>query len=427
MKNIFFKNFLTFLFIICLPLTAFCATDHDKQKQLQLFNVIYDKIKSTYVEPVSDETLIENALNGMLTSLDPHSSYLNAKQFQETQNRTSGKFGGLGVEVTMENGLVKVISPIDDSPASKAGMEPGDLITYINNVPVIGTSLDEAVSKMRGKPGTTVDIKVKRENSNKLLDFTIKRALIDYTTVKHRIIDHVGYIRVITFNNETSKKLIEAIKDIQKKEGSALEGYVLDLRNNPGGLFDQSISVANTFLNDGVIVSTKWRNKANNDTYYAEKGDLTGGKPIVVLINGGSASSAEIVAGALKDNKRAVLIGNQTFGKGSVQLIIPVKDAGAIRLTTARFYTPSGQSIQAMGIKPDIEVPMARVEKINYTMFKESDLKGALKNESKHHNASEKDDKSSEDQIIYSDYQLDRAIDLIKAISVYESHPNKKI
>jgi len=430
MKYKILKQISVFLFIIILPFALFAGTsEHEKQRQLHLFNIVYDKVKSTYVEPVTDKELIQNALNGMLSSLDPHSSYLTAEEFQDTQSKTTGKFGGLGIEVTMDNGLVKIISPIDDSPASKAGIEPGDLITHIEDMPVMGMSLHEAVSRMRGQPNTVVNLKIKRENVNKLLDFKVKRELIDYSTIKYKIIDHVGYIRIITFNDQTHPKLLEAIKAIEKQESTALKGYVLDLRNNPGGLFEESITVANTFLDEGTIVSTKWRNKANNDTYYAEKGDAINGMPLAVLINGGSASSSEIVAGALKDNKRAILLGTQTFGKGSVQLIIPIKDAGAVKLTTARFYTPSGQSIQALGITPDIEVPLAKIEKINYTMFKESDLKGALKNEASDKKSSvdtKKQAESDENQLIKTDYQLNRALDLIKALSIYETQHYKK-
>ena len=352
-------------------------------RQLNLFGDVFERVRSEYVEKVTDEQLIESAINGMLTSLDPHSSYLNKKNFQDMQVQTRGEFGGLGIEVTMENGLVKVVSPIDDTPAAKAGLQAGDLITHLNAEPVLGMSLNDAVEKMRGAVGTDIKLTVRRGETAEPFEATITRAVIKIQSVRSRVEGKVGYLRITTFNEQTQSGLEKAIAKIKADLGPKLAGYVLDLRNNPGGLLDQAISVSDTFLDHGEIVSTRGRKAEDTQRINAKPGDLADGLPIVVLINGGSASASEIVAGALQDHHRAVIMGTQSFGKGSVQTIIPLQGHGAIRLTTSRYYTPSGRSIQQLGITPDIEVRQARIEEVEPTAGRrrEADLKGALRND----------------------------------------------
>ncbi len=411
-------------------------------KQLNLFGEVFERVRANYVDPVSDKELIEHALTGMLSNLDPHSSYLTEKDFGDMQVQTKGEFGGLGIEVTMENGFVKVVSPIDDTPASKAGILAGDYITHIDEVPVIGTTLNEAVDKMRGKVGTSVKLTVRREGVDEALTFTLKRDVIRIKSVKSRVEQgNVGYIRITTFNQNTTDGVEAAISEIRKQVGDdKLIGYILDLRNNPGGLLDQAIGTSDLFLDKGEIVSTRGRSEEDTKRDNATPGDAAEGKPMVVLINGGSASASEIVAGALQDHRRAILIGTKSFGKGSVQTVIPLPGAGAMRLTTARYYTPSGRSIQAKGIDPDIVVEQAKIEKISSSEdVHESDLPGALKNpeaaktspapevkkvitepppEKKEGDKKAAVDKkeAAEDQ----DYQLSRAIDLIRGVSMYE-------
>ncbi len=406
-------------------------------KQLNLFGEVFERVRANYVDPVTDKELIEFALNGMLTNLDPHSSYLNQKDFGDMQVQTKGEFGGLGIEVTMDNGFVKVVSPIDDTPAFKAGILASDYITHIDEVPVMGMSLNDAVDKMRGKVGTNVKLKVRREGVDEALNFTIKRDVIRIKSVRHRIeSDSVGYIRVTTFNQTTLDGVEKAIADIRKSvPDEKLQGYVLDLRNNPGGLLDQAIGLSDTFLDKGEIVSTRGRSEEDTKRDNATPGDLAQGKPIVVLINGGSASASEIVAGALQDHRRAIVLGTKSFGKGSVQTVIPLPGDGAMRLTTARYYTPSGRSIQAKGIDPDIIVEQAKIETISSNEnIQEADLPGALKNqdankppaEDKKSAMDSKSDKKdsipakSSKQEDTQDYQLLRAIDLIRGVSMYE-------
>ena len=352
-------------------------------RQLNLFGDVFERVRSEYVEKVTDEQLIESAINGMLTSLDPHSSYLNKKNFQDMQVQTRGEFGGLGIEVTMENGLVKVVSPIDDTPAAKAGLQAGDLITHLNGEPVLGMSLNDAVEKMRGAVGTEIKLTVRRGENAEPFEAAITRAVIKIQSVRSRVEGNVGYLRITTFNEQTQTGLEKAIAKIKADLGSKLAGYVLDLRNNPGGLLDQAISVSDTFLDHGEIVSTRGRKAEDTQRFNAKPGDLADGLPVVVLINGGSASASEIVAGALQDHHRAVIMGTQSFGKGSVQTIIPIGGHGAIRLTTSRYYTPSGRSIQQLGITPDIEVRQARIEEVEQpaNRRREADLKGALRND----------------------------------------------
>ena len=408
-----------------LPTTA--QAEADAYEMLNLFGEVYDRVKEDYVEEVSDEELIENALNGMLSSLDPHSSYLSKKGFQEMQVQTKGEFGGLGIEVTMENGLVKVVSPIDDTPAYKAGVQASDYISHIDGVQVMGLSLSEAVDKMRGRVGSKIDLTILREGANEPLEVSIVRAIIKIQTAKVREEGgDIGYIRLTSFSQQTSAVMREKILELEKKKGDELKGYVIDMRNNPGGLLDQAIEVADTFLEQGEIVSTKGRQIDDSKRYNATSGDLTEGKMIVVLINGGSASASEIVAGALQDHNRAVVMGTKSFGKGSVQTVIPLVGHGAMRLTTSRYYTPSGRSIQAEGIEPDIEVKQAKVEyvKPNKYASNESDLAGHLENDAEKKKSTKKvvqfpkvTAKDGEDKI--EDFQLSRALDLIRGAQIF--------
>ncbi|HVA13257.1 MAG TPA: S41 family peptidase [Stellaceae bacterium] len=354
----------------------------DTYRQLDLFGEVFERVRADYVDEVSDQKLIEAAISGMLSSLDPHSSYENAKNFQDLQAEVQGQFGGLGLEVTMENGLVKVVSPIDDTPAAQAGLKPGDLIISLDGEQVQGMTLADAVTKMRGPVGSTVKLTIKRAGRDPF-DVTLKRAVVKVQSVKSQSEgDDIGYIRITSFNEQTDSGVKAAIKSLQAKEGAKLSGIVLDLRNNPGGLLDQAIAVVNDFVDKGEIVSTRGRRPEDAQRYDAKPpGDLTHGLPMVVMINGGSASASEIVAGALQDHHRAILLGTRSFGKGSVQTIIQLPGHGAMRLTTARYYTPSGRSIQAEGIEPDIVVEPAKIEKIaEGQILHEADLPGALKN-----------------------------------------------
>ena len=365
------------------PACAIAETNtSETYRQLNLFGDVFERVRSEYVEQVTDEQLIETAINGMLTSLDPHSSYLNRKSFQDMQVQTRGEFGGLGIEVTMENGLIKVVSPIDETPAFRAGIQPGDLITHLDGEAISGMSLADAVEKMRGPVGSDIKVTIRRGEGSEPFDVSITRDTIKIQSVRYREEGDVGYIRITTFNEQTQMGLERAVERLEKDLGNKLTGYVIDLRNNPGGLLDQAISVSDSFLDKGEIVSTRGRKPEDGQRYNSKAGDLAKGKPIVVLINGGSASASEIVAGALQDHRRAIVLGTQSFGKGSVQTIIPLPGHGAMRLTTARYYTPSGRSIQALGISPDIEVQPARVEEIQQGLRRrEADLRGALRND----------------------------------------------
>jgi carboxyl-terminal processing protease len=350
-------------------------------RQLDLFGEVFERVRADYVEEVSDQQLIEAAITGMLAALDPHSSYMNAKNFTDMQVQVQGQFGGLGIEVTMENGFVKIVSPIDDTPAANAGLKPNDLIVAIDGEPVQGLSLAEAVEHMRGPINSAIKLTIKRENVNPF-DVTLKRAVVKIQSVKSQMQgSDIGYIRISSFNEQTDSGLQAAMKSLREKSGTKLIGIVLDLRNNPGGLLDQAIAVSDDFLEKGEIVSTRGRRAEDAQRYDAKPGDITNGLPMVVLINGGSASASEIVAGALKDHHRAILLGTKSFGKGSVQTIVQLPGHGAMRLTTARYYTPSGRSIQAEGIAPDIVVEPAKIEKIAEARIQhEADLRGALKN-----------------------------------------------
>ncbi len=333
------------------------AAASDTYRQLNLFGDVFERVRSDYVEKPDDAKLVEAAINGMLSSLDPHSSYMSPKSFRDMQVQTRGEFGGLGIEVTMENDVVKVVTPIDDTPAYRAGVLAGDLITELDGEPIRGLTLSQAVDKMRGPVNTPITITVVRKGAEDPLKIKIVRDVIRIQSVRSRVEGDIGYIRITQFNEQTFEGLQKAIKDINKEvPADKLKGYILDLRNNPGGLLDQAIAVSDAFLDRGEIVSTRGRNASETQRYNARAGDLTKGKPVIVLINGGSASASEIVSGALQDHRRATVLGTRSFGKGSVQTIIPLGANGAIRLTTARYYTPSGRSIQAKGIAPDIEV-----------------------------------------------------------------------
>lgn len=357
-------------------------SDHSETYQyLNLFGDVLERVRADYVDEVSDKELIENAINGMLSQLDPHSSYMNAKAFRDMQVDTRGEFGGLGIEVTMDSGVVKVVSPIDDSPASKAGLQAGDLIIALDNEPVQGLTLAEAVDKMRGKVGTPIKLTIKRTGKDPF-DVSLNRAIIKVKAVRYSLEGgDVGYIRLTQFTEQGDSGIKDAVEQLKKQAGNKLKGFVLDLRNNPGGLLDQAVAISDDFLERGEIVSTRARRPEDGTRFQAKPGDITGGLPLVVLINGGSASASEIVAGALQDHHRAILMGTRSFGKGSVQTIIPVAGGGAMRLTTARYYTPSGRSIQAKGIDPDIVVEQAKIEPITQSNFpREENLHGALPN-----------------------------------------------
>lgn len=365
--------------LLALPMAAESASS-ETYRQLNLFGDVFERVRADYVEPVEDSELIDSAINGMLSSLDPHSSYLNAKNYRDMQVQTRGEFGGLGIEVTMEEGLVKVVAPIDDTPASQAGVQSGDLITHLDNEPILGLTLNEAVDRMRGPVGTTIILTVQRKNVEKPFKISITRDIIRIRSVRFRNEGNVGYVRVTTFNEQTDAGLGKAVSSLKRQLGDDLSGWVVDLRNNPGGLLDQAIAVSDAFLEKGEIVSTRGRHKQDTQRYNARSGDITDGKPIIVLLNGGSASASEIVAGALQDHRRAVVLGTRSFGKGSVQTIIPIGGGvqGAIRLTTARYYTPSGRSIQAKGIDPDIEVRQPADPDQDFTIQSEADLPGHL-------------------------------------------------
>jgi carboxyl-terminal processing protease len=361
------------------------AAAADTYRQLNLFGDVFERVRADYVEKPDDSKLIEYAINGMLAGLDPHSSYMEPKAFRDMQVQTRGEFGGLGIEVTMEDGLIKVVAPIDDTPAAKAGVMANDIITKLNDEQVQGLTLNQAVEKMRGPVNTRIKLTIMRKGQPKPVEVMITRDIIRVRAVRMRAEDDVGYIRITQFNEQTTDNLKKALNDLQNQiPADKLKGYVVDLRNNPGGLLDQAISVSNAFLDRGEIVSTRGRNAEETQRFSARPGDLTKGKPVIVLINGGSASASEIVAGALQDHKRATLLGTRSFGKGSVQTIIPLGAGnGALRLTTARYFTPSGRSIQAQGIKPDIEVLQDVPEELKArTDTKgESSLRGHLKAE----------------------------------------------
>ena len=419
-----FGLFLVTIFIFTFIPNNFLNAKNNRNetyKQLSLFGDVFQRVQEQYVEEVKDKELIEAAISGMLQSLDPHSSYLSADDYSEMQVKTKGTFGGLGIEITLENNVVKVVSPIDDTPAHKAGMLPGDLIIGIEGKSIRGLPLNKAVEKLRGPVGSKVKITVLRKDTDPF-ELEITRAIIKIRSVKFNIINNVGYIRLSTFSETTTSSMLEAIEKIKAKTGRKFQGLILDLRNNPGGLLNQSISVSDAFLENGEIVSTKGRNKDDSSRTFAQPGDVISNYPLIVLINSGSASASEIVAGALKDHGRAIILGTRSFGKGSVQSIIPIPGNGAIRLTTSRYYTPSGTSIQAKGIEPDIivESGFTKEKKNNQTNVREENLKGALDNKNlTEENKKNQPTKKNEIQKLLEDNQISRAVDLIRGIRLY--------
>ena len=413
------------LFLIA-PLTTKAQSNNEETyRQLTLFGDVFQRVREDYVEEVSDQDLVEAAINGMLTSLDPHSAYLPDDNFQKMQVQTRGKFGGLGIEVTMENGFVKVVSPIDDTPADKAGILPEDLIISVDGESIVGLTLNDAVEKLRGPIGSNVKISVQRAQDEPF-EVNIIRDEIKIRSVRSRLYETIGYIRITTFSEQTSPGLQKAMDDLQAETVEGLTGLVLDLRNNPGGLLSEAIRVSDAFLEKGEIVSTRGRGENDIQHAYARPGDISDGLPLVVLINSGSASASEIVAGALKDHRRAVVMGTRSFGKGSVQTITPMPGHGAMRLTTALYFTPSGVSIQAKGISPDIEVALARIEKLEGGLVREEDLRGALdKQEGGAEPTADNTASAEPKDPIEIDYQLARAVDLLRGLSVFNALSSK--
>ncbi len=406
------------------------AASSDTYRALNLFGDVFERVRADYVEKPDDNKLVESAINGMLAGLDPHSSYLSPKDFRDMQVQTSGKFGGLGIEVTMQDGVIKVVSPIDNTPAAKAGILANDLIIALDGESVQGMTLSQAVDKMRGPVSSPITLTIQRQGMDKPFDVKLTRAEITIDAVRSRAEDQVAYLRISSFSEQTFDELKVQIGKLKDQIGADhVQGYIIDLRNNPGGLLDQAISVSDAFLNSGEIVSTRGRHAEETQRYNAHSGDLTDGKPVVVLVNGGSASASEIVAGALQDHRRATLIGTRTFGKGSVQTIIPLGADGALRLTTARYYTPSGRSIQAHGINPDIQVkeelpPDIAAQLAQTPPEGESSLRGHLTNEADATGA-----KEQSGSLAYvptdptKDTQLNYALDLLRGLQVNSAFP----
>jgi len=396
---------------------------------LDLFGDIFERVRSSYVEEVDEKELITAAIDGMLASLDPHSSYLPPESFEDMREQTKGEFGGLGIEVTMENSFVKVVAPIDDTPAAEAGLEAGDYVTHIDGESVLGLSLSEAVERMRGPVGSEIVITIVREGAEEPFDVTIVRDIITIRAVRSRAEGNVGVLRITAFNEQTTSNLEDAISDVKAEIGAEnLAGYVIDLRNNPGGLLTEAISVADAFLEEGEIVSTRGRDLAEADRRNARPGDLTDGKPIVVLINEGSASASEIVAGALQDQRRAIILGAKSFGKGSVQTVMRLGERGAVKLTTARYYTPSGRSIQALGIEPDILVEERRIdlgeeEEGNRRTRSEADLRGSLSEELSDAEREQLEEERARHEataeLRREDFQMAYALDLLSGLAIY--------
>ena len=432
-------------FVYASPVQAADETEEETNtyELLNLFGDVLERIRSDYAEAPNDKDLIEAAIGGMLASLDPHSSYMNADSFQEMQVQTKGEFGGLGIEVSMENGLIKVVSPIDDTPAFRAGLQPGDYITHLDGEPVLGLTLSDAVDRMRGKVGEDITLSVQRLDTD-AFEVTITRAIIKIQSVRSHMEGDIGYIRITSFSGTTEKGLAKAFKKLNDEDGD-LSGIVLDLRNNPGGLLDQAIRISDAFLDKGEIVSTRGKRPEDTERFNARDGDIAGGLPMVVLINSGSASASEIVSGALQDHGRAIVMGTQSFGKGLVQTIIPLGKHGAMRLTTARYYTPSGRDIQKIGIEPDIIVEQARLESVSTgTRRREADLRGALDNaggtdaggtdengdtpeDTEVDQSTDQDTEASapKENDTPEDYQLSRALDLLKGYELFSDMINQ--
>lgn len=406
-------------------------------KDLQTFVEVLNRVKSDYVEEIEDKTLLENAVRGMLTGLDPHSAYLDKEEFEDMNIATSGKFGGLGIEVQLQNGFVRVVAPIDETPAARAGIQPGDLIVKIDDTPVKGLSLNDAVDKMRGDPGTKIVLTLVREGEAAPKVVELKRAIINVASVRGRMLEPgLAYLRISSFTTETGASLDKEYKRLVKEAGKPLEGAILDLRNNPGGVLDAAVKVSDAFLDSGDIVSIKGRGEGNGRSFTASRGDLLEGKPLVIMINGGSASASEIVAGAIQDQRRGVLIGTKSFGKGSVQTILPLPTDGAIKLTTARYFTPSGRSIQAEGIEPDLIIRPLKIAKNEnpgteslFEPIKEADLNKSLSNkdekseqEKRAKDQAEKEKQAKDAQeLAENDYALYEAVNVLKALTVTQA------
>jgi carboxyl-terminal processing protease len=415
------------------------AANSEIYRQLDLFGEVLERVRSDYVEKPDDPKLIESAINGMLTALDPHSAYLNPKHFRDMQVQTRGEFGGLGIEVTMENGVVKVVAPIEDTPAARAGLMSGDLITHLDKEQILGLTLQEAVEKMRGPVNSPITLTVVRKGTEDPFEVKVVRDVIHINPVKYSAEgDDVAYIRLTTFNEQTTANLQKAVEELKKQLGPKLKGFVIDLRNNPGGLLDQAISVSDAFLDQGAIVLTRGRNLEETQRSNARQGDITDGQKIIVLINGGSASASEIVAGALQDHHRATILGTRSFGKGSVQTIIPLGSNGALRLTTARYYTPSGRSIQAKGIEPEVKVEeelpddLKKKAEVQGTRG-EANLRGHLKGEDEGEGAAEgaeTEEESGSSSYVApekeKDTQLQYALDLLRGIKSVDTEAKKK-
>lgn len=408
-------------------------------EQLRRFVAVFDRIKRAYVEDISDSELLDNAINGMLSGLDPHSAYLKSEAFTDLEESTSGEFGGLGLEVGVEDGFIKVIAPIDGTPASRAGIQPGDVIVKLAGESVKGMSLEEAVTKMRGKPGSKISMTLVRDGETAPIELDVERDLIKVTSIKSRMLDNgFGYIRITQFQAASGPDFRKAIEQLQKKSDGELRGLVIDLRNNPGGVLQAAVEIADTLIDDGLIVYTEGRTDSSKLEFKAEAGDLSNGIPIVALINGGSASASEILAGALQDHKRGVILGTPSFGKGSVQTVMPLDNDTAIKLTTARYFTPSGRSIQALGIEPDIKVSAAKVTELNnQPFFSEAELSGHLSNGNAEKSGQEKGNgakktsqkgaqndagETTEEARIEQDYQLRTALNLLKGLAIMKGN-----
>jgi carboxyl-terminal processing protease len=399
------------------------STESLPLEDLQIFSEVFGKIKSEYVDPVDDATLLRNAIKGMLSGLDPHSVFLDPEDFQEIKITTDGKFGGLGIEVTTEDGVIKIVAPIDGTPAYDAGLQTGDLILKIDDVSVRGMDLNDAVEKMRGDPGSHIKLTIDREGEPGLLEIELVRAIIKVTSVRGEIIEPgYAYVRLSSFQSGTAESLRTRVKNLIEENGGQLKGLVLDLRNNPGGILSGAIEVSDMFLGEGNIVTTRGRTSTSDQSFSAKPDDISGDAPLVVLVNGGSASASEIVAGALQDHKRAIIMGTRTFGKGSVQTVIPMNNGGALKLTTARYFTPSDRSIQARGIIPDIVTEQGELKKIsgNGSQVSESDLTGHLEND----DGSSQQESTATDptrERLEKDLQLREALNLLKGMSLVKS------